>query len=72
MQPFTMNEITKGVEVCLDGIPENMRVSMTIRSAELEQVKLRAHTPFRNDNLVLLPGQFIEFFFQYRDEQMAA
>jgi len=69
---FTMNEITKGVEVCLDGIPENMRVSMTIRSAELEQIKLKMHVPFKNENLVLLPGQFIEFFFQYKEEQMAA
>jgi hypothetical protein len=72
---FTMGEITKGIELCLEGIPKDLRVFVAIRSADVEKFELKQDAPspqFSDDNLVLLPGQIIELVFQRQEDSERA
>jgi hypothetical protein len=68
---FTMTEITRGIELFIDKIPDDVRICFTIRPANVENVELKRGMTgsFKDENLLLLPGQNIEFFFKYRDGQ---
>jgi hypothetical protein len=65
---FVLNEITKGIEICLDEIPPNIQLFVTVRPhkdlkyKELKLDSVDQHIFARN--LVLFPGQIIELLFQ--------
>jgi hypothetical protein len=68
---FTMTEITRGIELFIDKIPDDVRICFTIRPGNVENVELKRGMSgsFKDENLLLLPGQNIEFLFKYRDGQ---
>jgi len=69
---FTMNEIAKGIELCMSGdIPPNLTVAAVIRpdpSTENIEFTEASGAHFHDPNLVLLPGQTIEFIFRRKED----
>lgn len=62
-----MNEITRGIELCLEELPRDLSAFVIIRPhSHVTGVELRQDSPnhFKDDDLVLLPGQIIELVFQ--------
>ena len=65
---FVLNEITKGIEICLDEIPAGIQLFATVRPhpelkyKELKLDSVEQHIHVRD--LVLFPGQIVEFLFQ--------
>lgn len=64
---FAMNEITRGIELCLEELPRDLSAFVIIRPhSHVTGVELRPDSPnhFKDDDQVLLPGQIIELVFQ--------
>jgi hypothetical protein len=71
---FVLNEITKGLEICLDEIPEDISLFVTVRPhPDLKYRELRsdaANQRIESENVVLFPGQIIELLFQPKEESV--
>lgn len=65
---FVLNEITKGIEICLNAIPDDIKVFITIRPhADLKYRELKLESEddrIKIDDIVMFPGQIIEILFQ--------
>ncbi|MGI4716983.1 MAG: hypothetical protein ACRYGO_02920 [Janthinobacterium lividum] len=68
---FVLNEITKGLEICLNGIPDDISAFVTVRThpnLKYRELKLEsADDRIKIDDIVLFPGQIIELLFQPKE-----
>ncbi|MGZ5884249.1 MAG: hypothetical protein ACXWJE_07775 [Burkholderiaceae bacterium] len=68
---FVLNEITKGLEICLEEIPEDFLLFVTVRphgNLKYRELKVNsAEHRVKINNMVLFPGQVVELLFQPRE-----
>lgn len=72
---FVLNEITKGIEICLNAIPDDIKVFVTVRphpNLKYRELKLACgEDQIKIDDIVLFPGQIIELLFQPKEHSPA-
>jgi len=73
---FVLNEITKGIEICLTKLPEDVAAFVTIRPHKnLKYRELRLDStdnPINIDDVIFFPGQIIELLFQPKSQPSVA
>ncbi|MCC2960268.1 hypothetical protein LK540_07470 [Massilia sp. IC2-278] len=71
---FVLNEITKGLEICLNDIPEDITLFVTVRphpDLKYRELKLTSgEDQIKVDDIVLFPGQIIELLFQPKQQDV--
>lgn len=69
---FVLNEITKGLEICLNAIPDDVSAFVTVRphpNLKYRELKLEsADDRIKIDDIVLFPGQIVELLFQPKEQ----
>jgi len=69
---FVLNEITKGLEICLNAIPDDVSAFVTVRAhpnLKYRELKLEsADDRIKIDDIVLFPGQIVELLFQPKEQ----
>jgi hypothetical protein len=63
---LTMTEMTKGIKLLVSEFPPELEIIVNIRP-QVEKVFLEKGHPESFDDIILLPGQNIEFRFKYKD-----
>lgn len=72
---FVLNEITNGLEICLNTIPDDISAFVTVRphrNLKYRELKLEsADDRIKIDDIVLFPGQIIELLFKPKEHTTA-